>query len=232
MGCQCGREDLSESILNHFWNELNLRSKSHQDIIDVIRSKKQSANEQIKENKFIMLIQDLIEGNDFKEQTEKIFKDALNVARKENKNEGLLYLSLLLLGKGNADDFIKEFISLPMTQGGLKYYIENKENKSFIVRKKIENFIEFFVNMVTLLGVKHLSTLTDNKELFEETLNKAFDVEHQKQYIKEVILKDVSDDKKVDMIAFFKGTYERLKIDMVIRQELYKNYLEKEQNAN
>ena len=119
-----------------------------------------------------------------------------------------------------------------MTQGGLKYYIENKENKSFIVRKKIENFIEFFVNMVTLLGVKHLSTLTDNKELFEETLNKAFDVEHQKQYIKEVILKDVSDDKKVDMIAFFKGTYERLKIDMVIRQELYKNYLEKEQNAN
>ena len=47
-----------------------------------------------------------------------------------------------------------------------------------------------------------------------------------------MILKDVSDDKKVDMIAFFKGTYERLKIDMVIRQELYKNYLEKEQNAN
>lgn len=232
MGCQCGREDLSESILNHFWNELNLRSKSHQDIIDMIRSKKQSANEQIKENKFIMLIQDLIEGNDFKEQTEKIFKDALNVARKENKNEGLLYLSLLLLGTGNADDFIKGFISLSMTQGGLKYYIENKENKSFIVRKEIENFIEYYVNMVTLLGVKHLSTLTDNKELFEETLNKAFDVEHQKQYIKEVILKDVSDDKKVDMIAFFKGTYERLKIDMVIRQELYKNYLEKEQNAN
>ena len=115
MGCQCGREDLSESILNHFWNELNLRSKSHQDIIDMIRSKKQSANEQIKENKFIMLIQDLIEGNDFKEQTEKIFKDALNVARKENKNEGLLYLSLLLLGTGNADDFIKGFISLSMT---------------------------------------------------------------------------------------------------------------------
>ena len=232
MGCQCGREDLSESILNHFWNELNLRSKSHQDIIDMIRSKKQSANEQIKENKFIMLIQDLIEGNDFKEQTEKIFKDALNVARKEYKNEGLLYLSLLLLGTGNADDFIKGFISLSMTQGGLKYYIENKENKSFIIRKEIENFIEYYVNMVTLLGVKHLSTLTDNKELFEETLNKAFDVEHQKQYIKEVILKDVSDDKKVDMIAFFKGTYERLKIDMVIRQELYKNYLEKEQNAN
>ena len=100
------------------------------------------------------------------------------------------------------------------------------------MRKEIENFIEYYVNMVTLLGVKHLSTLTDNKELFEETLNKAFDVEHQKQYIKVVILKDVSDDKKVDMIAFFKGTYERLKIDMVIRQELYKNYLEKEQNAN
>ena len=169
MGCQCGREDLSESIFNHFWNELNLRSKSHQDIIDMIRSKKQSANEQIKENKFIMLIQDLIEGNDFKEQTEKIFKDALNVARKEYKNEGLLYLSLLLLGTGNADDFIKGFISLSMTKGGLKYYIENKENKSFIVRKEIENFIEYYVNMVTLLGVKHLSTLTDNKELFEET---------------------------------------------------------------
>ena len=152
MGCQCGREDLSESILNHFWNELNLRSKSHQDIIDMIRSKKQSANEQIKENKFIMLIQDLIEGNDFKEQTEKIFKDALNVARKEYKNEGLLYLSLLLLGTGNADDFIKGFISLSMTQGGLKYYIENKENKSFIVRKEIENFIEYYVLHFSMLN--------------------------------------------------------------------------------
>ena len=48
----------------------------------MIRSKKQSANEQIKENKFIMLIQDLIEGNDFKEQTEKIFKDALRYGKR------------------------------------------------------------------------------------------------------------------------------------------------------
>lgn len=127
-----------------------------------------------------MLIQDLIEGTDFKEQKEKIFTDALNV----------------------------------------------------VVRKEIESFIEYYINMVTLLGVKHLSTLTDNKELFEETLNKAFDAEHQKQYINEVILKDVRDEKKVDMIAFFKGTYERLKIDTVIRQELYKNYIEKEQKTN
>ena len=64
----------------------------------MIRSKKQTANVEIKENKFIMLIQDLIVGNDFVEQTEKVFKDALNVARKEYKNEGLLFLSLLLLG--------------------------------------------------------------------------------------------------------------------------------------
>ena len=35
-----------------------------------------------------------------------------------------------------------------MTQGGLKYYIENKENKSFIVRKEIENFIEYYVNFI------------------------------------------------------------------------------------
>lgn len=97
-----------------------------------------------------------------------------------------MYVSLLLLGVGNVDDFIKAFISLAMTKGGMKYYIENNEGKSFIVRKEIESFIEYYVNMVTLLGVKHLSTLTDNKELFEETLNKAFDAEHQKQYINEV----------------------------------------------
>ena len=89
---------------------------------------------------------------------------------------GLLYLSLLLLGVGNVDDFIKAFISLAMTQGGMKYYIENNEGKSFILRKEIESFIEYYINMVTLLGVKHLSTLTDNKELFEETLNKAFEL--------------------------------------------------------
>lgn len=73
MGCQCAREDLSESVLNHFWNDLTIRTKSHQDIINMIRSKKQTANVEIKENKFIMLIQDLIVGNDFVEQTEKTY---------------------------------------------------------------------------------------------------------------------------------------------------------------
>lgn len=90
---------------------------------------------------------------------------------------------MLLLGAGNVDQFIKGFISLAMTQGGLKYYIENKGDCNYIVKKELECFIEYYINMITLFAVKHLANLTDNKEIFEETLNKAFDANNRKNIL-------------------------------------------------
>ena len=124
MGCQCARDDSTETLLNNFWNGLKLRNKPYKDIVDMIRSKKPASNVTITNTKFLILIQDLIVGQDYIEQTNKVFEDALLVSKKEYKNEGLLFLSLLLLGAGSTDDFIKCFLRLAMTQGGIKYDIE------------------------------------------------------------------------------------------------------------
>lgn len=234
MGCQCARDDSTETLLNNFWNGLKLRNKPYKDIVDMIRSKKPASNVTITNTKFLILIQDLIVGQDYIEQTNKVFEDALLVSKKEYKNEGLLFLSLLLLGAGSTDDFIKCFISLAMTQGGLKYYIEedSDENKNSIVMKELESFLRFYVNMVTLLGVKHLSSLSENKELYEDTLTQAFDPQNQKRYIKEHYLKDYIGEKKVDITKFFKNHFDQLKLDTIIRQQLYKEYTEQGQVLN
>lgn len=234
MGCHCARDDSVETLLNNFWNGLKLRNRTYKDIIDMIRSKKSAANVAITDNKLLIMIQDLIVGQDFVEQTNQIFNDALFVSRKEYKNEGLLFLSLLLLGAGPTDEFIKCFISLAMTQGGLKYYIEedSDESKNSIVMKELESFLRYYVNMVTLLGVKHLSSLSENKDLYEDTLNQAFAPQNQKRYIKEHYLKDYIGEKKVDITKFFMKNFDQLKLDSIIRQQLYKEYSEQGQVLN
>ena len=96
MGCQCDRSDLSDKVMNAFWENLKIRNKKIQEIVDMIRTKKQSARDKIKPNKLLMLIEDLIQGENFIEQTQQMFSNALEYSRSEYKKEGLLFLSLLL----------------------------------------------------------------------------------------------------------------------------------------
>lgn len=227
MGCQCARSDLSDKVMNAFWENLKIRNKKIQEIVDMIRTKKQSARDKIKPNKLLMLIEDLIQGENFIEQTQQMFSNALEYSRSEYKNEGLFFLSLLLLGTGTADDFVKSFLSVAMTQGGLKYYIEisPEENKNNIEKKELENFINYYINLVTLFGVKDLATLTDNKDLFEENMNKAYSKEAQSSYIKENVMKGYENEAKVDIETFFKANYEKLKGDSIIRTQLYNDFI-------
>ena len=51
MRCQCDRSDLSDKVMNAFWENLKIRNKKIQDIVDMIRKKKQSARDKIKPNK-------------------------------------------------------------------------------------------------------------------------------------------------------------------------------------
>ena len=114
-----------------------------------------------------------------------------------------------------------------MTQGGLKYYIEMspEENKNNIEKKELENFINYYINLVTLFGVKDLATFTDNKDLFEENMNKAYSKEAQSSYIKENVMKGYENEAKVDIETFFKANYEKLKGDSIIRTKLYNDFI-------
>ena len=99
MGCNCSRSLSSEFLINIFWESLKLRTKSYKDIVDLIRTKK-SNTLPIKPNKWLILLQNLIINTDYAEQITNVFNEALTVARDEYKNEGLLFLSLVLLGQG------------------------------------------------------------------------------------------------------------------------------------
>ena len=151
MGCQCGHEYPSEHFLNKFWESLSIRSKPIPDIIDLIRSKK-TGTKAITPNKYSLLIQDALQGQEYIEQTQNIFDDALTEARTTYNNEGLLFLSLLFLGTGNENDFIQGFLSLAMVQGNLKKSIEMlpETNEIKIKSDVLKDYIKYYINLIKI----------------------------------------------------------------------------------
>lgn len=221
MGCQCGHEYPSEHFLNQFWESLSIRSKPIPDIIDLIRSKK-TGTKPITPNKYSLLIQDALQGQEYIEQTQNIFDNALIEARTTYNNEGLLFLSLLFLGTGNENDFIQGFLSLAMVQGNLKKSIEMlpEINEIKIKSDVLKDYIKYYINLISLLGVKHLSTLSENKNLFENNLNKAFSKEHQDRLINENFFQKLKDDETIEINQFFKNHFDLLKNDVLLREKL------------
>lgn len=221
MGCQCGHEYPSEHFLNKFWESLSIRNKSIPDIIDLIRSKK-TGTKAITPNKYSLLIQDALQGQEYIEQTQNIFDNALIEARTNYNNEGLLFLSLLFLGTGNENDFIQGFLSLAMVQGNLKKSIEMlpETNEIKIKSDILKDYIKYYINLISLLGVKHLSTLSENKSLFENILNKAFSKEHQDRLINENFFQKLKDDETIEINQFFKNYFDLLKNDVLLREKL------------
>ena len=224
MGCNCSRSLSSEFLINIFWESLKLRTKSYKDIVDLIRTKK-SNTQPIKPNKWLILLQNLIINTDYAEQITNVFNEALTVARDEYKNEGLLFLSLVLLGQGTETEFVKHFINTAMTQGGLKDSVSILPDKNITVIKKesLKTFIKYYINLITLLGVKHVSSLSDNKQLFEEKLNANFSKENQKKILEQCIFNGINGDDDrdcIDIAEFWKDNYLMLKEDTALRESL------------
>lgn len=110
MGCGCVNQTPFESILDLFWNGILIRNKSLRDIVDLIRTKKKGTSN-IDKKKLDLFIEALLINPDYKEISYKLFNNSLNEARKKN-NEGLFFLSLLFLGKGNETELTKNFLSI------------------------------------------------------------------------------------------------------------------------
>lgn len=224
MGCNCSRALSSEFLINIFWESLKLRNKPYQDIVDLIRTKKTNT-QPIKPNKWLILLQDLIINPDYTEQTTNVFNEALTIARDEYKNEGLLFLSLVLLGQGTETEFVKHFLNTAMTQGGLKDSISILPDKNLTVIKKesLKTFIKYYINLITFLGVKHISCLSDNKQLFEDKLNANFSKENQHKILEQCIFNGINgdeDEDNIDIATFWKDNYSMLKEDTALRESL------------
>ena len=205
MGCACNRPEFPEQAIDRYWETLKLRKKSYHDILEIIRTKKQSETENIKPNKFLILIQDLIAGEDYQEETQHIFEEGLKLAR-EQQNEGLLFLSILLLGTGTKEELVQSFLSLAMTQGGFKKYIQilPKENKNLIQRLPLEQLMKFYVNFISLFCVPFLSHLFEGseKEWKNILLKKFSDLRQENIVINEMIFKNFESQSNINIEEF------------------------------
>ena len=208
MGCGCINQTPFESILDLFWNGILIRNKSLNDIVDLIRTKKKGTGN-IDKKKLDLFIEALLINPDYKEISYKLFNNSLNEARKKN-NEGLFFLSLLFLGKGNETELTKNFLSIAMTQGGLKNSILiNLNNSKNLIKKE------------SLMNVEILSDINDNKEIFIQELNNKFCLENQKQFIDNKIFENYQNDEDIEIESFIIDKFTILINDTYIRQWIY-----------
>ena len=221
MGCGCINQTPFESILDLFWNGILIRNKSLNDIVDLIRTKKKGTGN-IDKKKLDLLIEALLINPDYKEISYKLFNNSLNEARKKN-NEGLFFLSLLFLGKGNETELTKNFLSIAMTQGGLKnsILINLNNSKNLIKKESLYELISFYVNMISLMNVEILSDINDNKEIFIQELNNKFCLENQKQFIDNKIFENYQNDEDIEIESFIIDKFTILINDTYIRQWIY-----------
>lgn len=221
MGCGCVNQTPFESILDLFWNGILIRNKSLNDIVDLIRTKKKGTGN-IDKKKLDLFIEALLINPDYKEISYKLFNNSLNEARKKN-NEGLFFLSLLFLGKGNETELTKNFLSIAMTQGGLKnsILINLNNSKNLIKKESLYELISFYVNMISLMNVEILSDINDNKEIFIQELNNKFCLENQKQFIDNKIFENYQNDEDIEIESFIIDKFTILINDTYIRQWIY-----------
>ncbi len=220
MGCGCNRELSMESILNLFWNGLIVRQKGFDDIVDMIRTKKKGTGE-ITKKKWELFIDGLLTNPDNKEISYQLFNTALNEARKR-KNEGLLFLSILFLGKGNDSELTKAFLSIAMTQGGYKDSITiNMNNSNNLIKKKdLNDIISFYIDMISLMSVDSLSSISDNKELFKQEFEKKFCIDNQEKFIENKIFENYALVDQIDIENFILEKHSILSNDSYIREWL------------
>ena len=204
-----------------FWNGILIRNKSLNDIVDLIRTKKKGTSN-IDKKKLDLFIEALLINPDYKEISYKLFNNSLNEARKKN-NEGLFFLSLLFLGKGNETELTKNFLSIAMTQGGLKnsILINLNNSKNLIKKESLYELISFYVNMISLMNVEILSDINDNKEIFIQELNNKFCLENQKQFIDNKIFENYQNDEDIEIESFIIDKFTILINDTYIRQWIY-----------
>ncbi len=186
----------------------------------MIRTKKNGTGD-ITQKKYDLFIEALLVHPDYKEISYKLFIKFLNEARKR-KNEGLLFLSILFLGKGNDSELTKAFLSIAMTQGGYKDSITiNMNNSNNLIKKKdLNDIISFYIDMISLMSVDSLSSISDNKELFKQEFEKKFCIDNQEKFIENKIFENYVLVDQIDIESFIIEKHSILSNDSYIREWL------------
>ena len=221
MGCDCGRDLSPQSIIDLFWSGIIIRFKDYQDIIDMIRTKKSGTGD-ISQKKYDLFIEGLLIHPDYKEISYKLFIKILNESRKR-KNEGIYFISLFFLGKISLENLNKFFILICINQGGLKDSIRNENESYFIKKKDLEEIINFYVEMISIMGIEFISEISDNKDIFISELNNKFSKENIAKFINNHIFDIYNNDDDININDFLKEKGKLLVNDSLIREMLILN---------
>ena len=221
MGCDCGRDLSPQSIIDLFWSGIIIRFKDYQDIIDMIRTKKSGTGD-ISQKKYDLFIEGLLIHPDYKEISYKLFIKILNESRKR-KNEGIYFISLFFLGKISLENLNKFFILICINQGGLKDSIRNENESYFIKKKDLEEIINFYVEMISIMGIEFISEISDNKDIFISELNNKFSKENIAKFNNNHIFDIYNNDDDININDFLKEKGKLLVNDSLIREMLILN---------
>jgi len=221
MGCDCGRDLSPQSIIDLFWSGIIIRFKDYQDIIDMIRTKKSGTGD-ISQKKYDLFIEGLLIHPDYKEISYKLFIKILNESRKR-KNEGIYFISLFFLGKISLENLNKFFILICINQGGLKDSIRNENESYFIKKKDLEEIINFYVEMISIMGIEFISEISDNKDIFISELNNKFSKENIAKFVNNHIFDIYNNDDDININDFLKEKGKLLVNDSLIREMLILN---------
>ena len=221
MGCDCGRDLSPQSIIDLFWSGIIIRFKDYQDIIDMIRAKKSGTGD-INQKKYDLFIEGLLIHPDYKEISYKLFIKILNESRKR-KNEGIYFISLFFLGKISLENLNKFFILICINQGGLKDSIRNENESYFIKKKDLEEIINFYVEMISIMGIEFISEISDNKDIFISELNNKFSKENIANFVNNHIFDIYNNDDDININDFLKEKGKLLVNDSLIREMLILN---------
>jgi hypothetical protein len=221
MGCDCGRDLSPQSIIDLFWSGIIIRFKDYQDIIDMIRTKKSGTGD-ISQKKYDLFIEGLLIHPDYKEISYKLFIKILNESRKR-KNEGIYFISLFFLGKISLENLNKFFILICINQGGLKDSIRNENESYFIKKKDLEEIINFYVEMISTMGIEFISEISDNKDIFISELNNKFSKENIAKFVNNHIFDIYNNDDDININDFLKEKGKLLVNDSLIREMLILN---------
>ena len=150
--------------------------------------------------------------------------------------------SILFLANSNQDDFIEIFEKINLSDNrrniqqddNLGYFLKGisitkaKKNADYIEKNKLENFLFYYLNLLTVLPMNLLVKNNEGiqmKNSYSQIMKKACEKERLKRFINDNFLGN-DHDEFINILQFFTQNYSTLKNDNELRKRIVSNYVD------
>jgi len=233
-------------IIKDVFEQSKIRETSQANWIEVVKRKI---------NKFVIketdwntfISNNLLTNNpDNKEFIKNFFQTAYKTTP-ENKHH-LLICSVLFLCQKNSQLTKKHFRDYYQLNKLFKEEFRENEDKLYMKKDLCLEFVDYYVNMISLLAVNDFSPLCNNSSDFKTVMTKEFEISNQRYFIENDLMRDVKyvklplpegvtdggDSEWINLDEFFENKYPILNNDDLVRRKIcsYAEMNAKMQNSN